>query len=207
MARKPILTDEQLDGVLPEAAGDPPPLPGARNISATRPLDVPVLAHATRPVEAVSDPSGPDPSGRDAAGHARPKTRIHGHSPAPAEQTASAAQIAPVVGWLVVTAGPGRGASMGLTAGMNAVGRGAENAVQLDFGDDAISRDAHAYVTYDHEARCFHINHGGKTNLVRLNNAPVLTADALSHGDTLRIGSTTLRFVALCGADFDWSDT
>ena len=88
---------------------------------------------------------------------------------------------------------------------MNAIGRGEDCAVQVDFGDDSISRDAHAYVTYDDEARRFFASHGGKTNLVRLNGAPLLAAEALEHGDTLRLGATSLRFVALCGPDFDWS--
>ena len=96
---------------------------------------------------------------------------------------------------------------MGLISGMNSIGRGDGNHVQVDFGDEAISRDAHAYVTYDNEARSFQLSHGGKTNLVRLNDAPVLAADGLTHGDTVRIGATSLRFVALCGADFDWAQT
>ncbi len=114
--------------------------------------------------------------------------------------------VQPVVGWLVVTSGPGRGAAVGLSAGMNGVGRGPENSAQVDFGDDTISREAHAFVTYDNETRLFHLSHGGKTNLVRLNNAPVLAVETLSHGDTIRIGATGLRFVALCGPDFDWAD-
>lgn len=206
MARKPILTDEALDGGLPEASATPPPLPGARDVSATRPVDAPPATQPTRP---VAPPPVSEGAGRDASGHARPKTRIHGLT-LPVDDTAAATgadPVVPVVGWLVVTAGPGRGAAMELTSGMNAVGRGDENQVQIDFGDDAISRDAHAYVTYDHEARRFHLSHGGKTNLVRLNDAPVLAVEELSHGDTIRIGATALRFVALCGAGFDWSDT
>lgn len=193
MAKKPILTDDELDGGFPLA-----PSQVARANSATRPVDAP-QPMATKPVA-----SEPAQGGRDASGHARPKTRIHGYgNAAKVEEVAIAA---PVVGWLVVTAGPGRGAAIELTSGMNAIGRGDDIHVQLDFGDDTISRDAHAYVTYDDEARRFHVSHGGKTNLVRLNNAPVLMTEGLSHGDTLRIGATSLRFIALCGPDFDWSD-
>lgn len=198
MAKKPILTDDELDGGLPM-----PPASDAHAISATRPVTAmpPQTPNPTRPIEAAE----PDQGGRDAFGHARPKTRIHGYGSA-ADAGTAAITASPVVGWLVITAGPGRGAARELIAGMNAIGRGDTAQVQLDFGDDTISRSAHAYVTYDDEARSFHASHGGKTNLVRLNNTPVLLAEALRHGDTLRIGATSLRFVALCGADFDWSD-
>lgn len=204
MAKKPILTDEELDGGLPMGSAGPPPLPSRHGSSVTRPVDAPAPPSVTRPLDAPMPPPLPEASGRDASGHARPKTRIHAHVPAPNVAAEAVPQIIPVVGWLVVTKGPGRGSTMGLIAGMNAIGRGEENHVQVDFGDDAISRDAHAYITYDSEARQFHLSHSGKTNLVRLNDAPVLAVEGLAHGDTVRIGSTTLRFVALCGADFDW---
>jgi len=167
----------------------------------------------TRPLDAseAAPTAAPETSGRDASGHARPKTRIHGYGgPARDEADGAAAEaappVAPCVGWLVVTAGPGRGASLPLVAGMNSRGRGDDNALLLDFGDDTISRDPHAFVIYDDETRVFHLSHGGKTNLVRLNNSPVLTTETLGSGDMIRIGATTLRFVALCGPDFDWAD-
>jgi len=184
-----------------DATPPPPPAPPTPPASVTRPLD----ASEAAPTAA------PETSGRDASGHARPKTRIHGYGgPARDEADGAAAEaappVAPCVGWLVVTAGPGRGASLPLVAGMNSLGRGDENALVLDFGDDTISRDPHAFVIYDDETRVFHLSHGGKTNLVRLNNSPVLTTETLGSGDMIRIGATTLRFVALCGPDFDWAD-
>ncbi|WP_224814341.1 FHA domain-containing protein [Hasllibacter sp. MH4015] len=225
MAKKPILTDDELDGGIP-GTGDvpPPPLPPARAGSgtATRPLDAappppPAPPAATRPLdtpeppEAEQPPAVAEPAGRDASGHARPKTRIHGYGGAArdaAEQAevADAPDVPPVVGWLVVTEGPGRGASLPLVAGMNSIGRGKENAVQVDFGDATISRDPHAFVTYDAEARKFHLSHGGKTNIVYLNDAPVLASETLENGAQVRIGATHLRFVAFCGPDFDWAD-
>ena len=33
---------------------------------------------------------------------------------------------------------------------------------------------------------------------------PVLSTQALSAGDSIRIGETTLKFVPLCGAGFQW---
>ena len=53
----------------------------------------------------------------------------------------------------------------------------------------------------------FFLGHGGKSNLVRLNGRPVLSTEELSHGDAIRIGETTLKFIALCGDDFNWKMT
>lgn len=230
MAKKPILTDDQLDGALdgdlngglPPRAVVPPPLPGAAT-GATRPVDAPAATPPEPPASTtrmIPDPETPPPppppsaqqQGRDASGHARPKTRIHGYGgeampAAPEAEAVPEAARVPVVGWLVVTAGPGRGTSVQLHQGMSGIGRDPINSAQVDFGDNTISREAHAYVTYDDEGRLFYLSHGGKTNLVRLNGTPVLTVEMLAHGDTIRIGATSLMFVALCGPDFDWSDT
>jgi hypothetical protein len=108
------------------------------------------------------------------------------------------------VGWLIVLKGPGRGSSFELHRGVSQIGRGEGQAVRLDFGDSSISRSNHAAIAYDNEQRCFFIGHGGKTNLVRLNNRPVLSTEEINDGDLIRIGETLLRFVGLCGPDFDW---
>ena len=109
------------------------------------------------------------------------------------------------VGWIVVVKGPGRGASFCLYNGLSQIGRGSDQTVCLDFGDTSISRENHAVVAYDAEQKKHFLGHGGKANIVRLNDMPVLSTETLSHGDQIRIGETTLRFAALCGADFDWS--
>ncbi len=138
-----------------------------------------------------------------------PKTRPLGHGGSRAD-TAPAMDAdddgLPVVGWLVVFKGPGRGKAVQLVNGMNSIGRGDDQAVQVDFGDESISRGTHAYVIYDDEERNFHVSHGGKQNLVRLNGKPVLNSEPLANGDNIRLGATTMRFCALCGPDFDWSD-
>jgi hypothetical protein len=110
------------------------------------------------------------------------------------------------VGWIVVADGPGRGESFALMAGMNSIGRGEDQAVQLDFGDNAISRTNHAAIVYDPDGKEFLLGHGGKSNIVRLNDKPVISNESLKTGDVIRIGETVLRFVALCDASFNWSD-
>ena len=145
----------------------------------------------------------------------RVKTRLLGFDSSPSLGTdpfeeGQTAQVASVVrypvGWIVVIAGPGRGTSFTLFNGVSAIGRGDDQPVKLDFGDTTISRSNHAVVAFDNEQRKFFFGHGGKANIVRLNSKPVLSTEELSHNDIIRIGETTLRFLALCGADFDWSD-
>ncbi len=110
------------------------------------------------------------------------------------------------VGWIVVAEGPGRGESFALMAGMNPIGRGEDQAIQLDFGDNAISRSNHAAIVYDPDGKEFLLGHGGKSNIVRLNDKPVISNETLKTGDVIRIGETVLRFVALCDKSFNWSN-
>ncbi len=113
----------------------------------------------------------------------------------------------PVVGWLVIVEGPGKGRAMQLGYGSNSIGRGETDRVNLNFGDDQISRSGHAIMTYDPRGRKFYVQHGGGTNLTYVNDQPVLIPielPALSH---ISIGNTILRFVPLCGDAFDWQDT
>ncbi|MCX7645765.1 MAG: FHA domain-containing protein [Rhodobacteraceae bacterium] len=122
----------------------------------------------------------------------------------PTTQSVRGAQFP--VGWIVVVDGPGRGASMALLTGVSQIGRDDDQAIQLDFGDTAVSRKNHAAIAYDEETRSFFVGHGGKSNLVRLNGKPLLSTEPMKDGDTLTIGETRLRLVALCGERFSWSD-
>uniref|UniRef100_UPI0010812CE2 FHA domain-containing protein n=1 Tax=Tabrizicola caldifontis TaxID=2528036 RepID=UPI0010812CE2 len=110
-------------------------------------------------------------------------------------------------GWLVVKSGPGRGAAFALSQGVSQIGRGTDQTVALDFGDMAISRQNHASIAYDGATHRFHIGHGGKSNLVRLNGRPLLSTEELREGDEIQIGETTLVLKVLCTPAFNWSST
>lgn len=112
----------------------------------------------------------------------------------------------PVVGWLVVVEGPGKGKAMELGYGSNPVGREETNGVQLNFGDIKISRSKHATVTYDHRGRKFYVEKGSGRNPTHLNGAIVLAATELPAQGHIEVGETVLRFVPLCGDAFDWQD-
>jgi hypothetical protein len=114
----------------------------------------------------------------------------------------------PVVGWLVVVKGPGRGRSVSLGYGMNPIGRDADNRVSLPFNDEQISRKKHAVITYDPRGRKFYIQHGDSSNLSYVGEMPVLAPTLLEGGETIRFGDQTeLRFVSLCGGEFTWEES
>ena len=110
----------------------------------------------------------------------------------------------PPVGWLVIVDGPGKGNFGVLRNGLNSIGRNKTERISLDYGDQEISRANHATVTYDPKNKNFYIQQGGGTNLVYVNEQPVLTPQELEPFTHVQIGSTTLRFIPLCGKSFDW---
>ncbi|WP_068114870.1 FHA domain-containing protein [Tropicimonas marinistellae] len=193
-----------------DSAEDEPPVPSTpSNVSSLRQQSEPVPGVAAEP---TAEPAQERPRQQRAG---RVKTRLLGfHRPDEVENNpfARPSPAAPAesarfpVGWLVVVKGPGRGASYALFDGVSTIGRADDQAVTLDHGDTSISRENHAAIAYDDEQQTFFIGHGGKANLVRLNGMPVLSTEPLTSGDQIRIGETTLRFVALCGSDFSWDE-
>jgi hypothetical protein len=125
-------------------------------------------------------------------------------APAPAAPIVPAT-VDPVVGWVVVVKGPGRGAALALHAGRNSLGAALGEDLRLAFGDPAIAASGHAFLAYDEEARVFFIEDGKKKELVRVNGRMLTETRPLAAGDEIRVGATTLRFVAFCGPDFDWA--
>jgi len=110
----------------------------------------------------------------------------------------------PVVGWLVISAGPGKGSSFQLRFGMNSIGRGSDVKIKLDFGDSEISREPHAFLTFDRRNKKYYLQHAEGSNLTYIGNTPVLTPTELQGFERISIGSTELVFVPLCGRGFDW---
>jgi hypothetical protein len=112
----------------------------------------------------------------------------------------------PVVGWLVVVGGPGIGQYRPIFEGNNSIGRGGNNRIPVDFGDDAISTDEQAYIRYDSSERSFlFVPNLAKTNVVALNEKRPTSAVELAQMDVITMGRTQLVFVPFCGPDFDWA--
>ncbi|MGB7334695.1 MAG: FHA domain-containing protein [Salaquimonas sp.] len=161
----------------------------------------PEVSDSTRVIGGETSSGGNHVSNND------PSTRIISSNPQAQGETGNHAQdmsFELAAGWLVITEGPGRGCTREIYYGMNSIGRGQNERISLDFGDTAISREAHAYIVFDEKQLDFYIQHGGKSNLVRLNGAPVLAPQELKRGDEIEIGSSKLLFVPLCGEDFKW---
>jgi hypothetical protein len=113
----------------------------------------------------------------------------------------------PVVGWLVVLAGPGKGNFRPIFSGSNTIGRSSSQRIPIDFGDDAISSEKQAFLVYDGRKRQYQlVPNLERPNLVHLNDSALLANGELKPHDKITMGRTTLLFVPLCGADFDWAD-
>ena len=113
----------------------------------------------------------------------------------------------PVVGWLVVLDGPGKGNFRPVFKGSNTIGRSGSQRVPIDFGDDAISSEKQAFLTYDERKRSYQlVPNLERPNLVYHNDAALTSNVDLKHHDKVMLGRTTLLFVPLCGPDFDWGE-
>ena len=113
----------------------------------------------------------------------------------------------PVVGWLVVVGGPGLGAFRPIYEGNNGVGRGKDQRIPLDFGDDTISSEEQAYIRYNSMDRSFlFVPNLSKTNIVAINDKKPTGALKLELMDVITMGRTQLAFVPFCGEEFDWSE-
>ena len=113
----------------------------------------------------------------------------------------------PAVGFLVIVSGPGLGSFRPIFEGNNTVGRSTENRIPIDFGDDAISNEAQAYIRYDSNDRSFlFVPNLAKTNVVSVNDKRPTGPVPLQPMDVITIGRTQVAFLPFCGAEFDWSE-
>jgi hypothetical protein len=133
------------------------------------------------------------------------KTSFHPMAPA-AAASSSSEESEPVVGWLVVLKGPGRGKAVALGYGWNTIGRDASQRARLDFGDSQISRLNHAKLLYDPKSRKFTLTLGESPNPTYIRDEVVLGPTKLENGDKIQLGDTTVLFHSLCGENFDWQD-
>jgi hypothetical protein len=178
----------------------PPPPPPAAAAPASAPESMPTQIY--RPNRAASPPPPPAPAAAPAAG-----TAVVGKAGKPVQGAPVSEDFTiadPIVGWLVITDGPGRGASLTIGYGNNRIGRAATENISLDFGDEQISRENHATITFDGRHRRFYVLPGQGRNLAYVNDTPVMSPVELVGGEDLLLGNTKLRFVPFCGKSFDW---
>ena len=133
-------------------------------------------------------------------------TKLIGPARRGARAEGESAETDPITGWLVIVGGPGRGNARRLGYGQNSLGRDKSERVCLDFGDASISRSKHCFVLYEPRKRQFLVRPGDGANLTYLNGEVLADARPLKAGDSIELGATKLRFVPLCGPEFDWED-
>lgn len=115
------------------------------------------------------------------------------------------ASVEPVVGWLACIAGPDKGRDWRLVGGRNAIGRAEGMPVRLA-GDERVSRERHAVVSFDPRREQFSLAPGEGTGLVYRNGEEVLMPVPLAAHDRIEVGASTLVFVPLVGERFTWPD-
>ena len=111
----------------------------------------------------------------------------------------------PVVGWIVCVSGKHLGESFNVFAGRNSIGRGNNNLIVIS-KDPQISREKHAFITYEPKKRVFYIASGDSSGLTYLNEEMVDSSVQLNYLDTIEMGKSQFVFVPLCGDRFSWDN-
>lgn len=111
--------------------------------------------------------------------------------------------VDPVVGWLVCIKGNHLGESFSIYAGRNAIGRGVSNKIILS-KDNKVSREKHAWITYEPKRRQFYVQPGEGSGLAYLNGEMVMESQSIHSYDELEIGDGLYLLITLCGHDFSW---
>ncbi len=111
----------------------------------------------------------------------------------------------PVVGWLVAIDGPEKGRDFRITAEKNFIGRSEKMDVSIP-GDESISRENHAIVSYNPRNHTYRLFPGESRGLAYLNDEEVIMPETLKVSDVIGLGQTKLIFVPLCGENFSWEE-
>jgi len=111
--------------------------------------------------------------------------------------------IDPVVGWFVCVHGPEKGRDYRIRSENNTIGRAKEMYICIS-GDDSISRERHAVITFDPQRNAFHLSPGDGRGLVYVNSEVLLAHRELKPYDQIQMGKTKLIFVPFCGDKYTW---
>lgn len=114
-------------------------------------------------------------------------------------------KLEPVTGWLVCIEGPDKGRDYRIAAKNNSIGRG-ESADICIKGDQAVSRENHARLSYDGKHNNFYLIPAESTNNIYINDEPVYVPTRLNKGDLLELGESKFIFIPFCDETFNWQD-
>lgn len=113
--------------------------------------------------------------------------------------------VDPVVGWLVCLTGKEKGRDYRIHADNNFIGRSERMDICIK-GDETVSRENQAVLTYDTLKNTFRFSPGDGRSIVRVNKEAVYQTTEIKIYDKLTIGNTELLFVPLCGENFEWEE-
>lgn len=113
--------------------------------------------------------------------------------------------IDPVVGWLVCINGEEKGRDYRIHADNNFIGRSERMDICIR-GDETISRENHAIISYDMIDKIYYFSPGDGRSIVRYNGKALFQTTQLNSHDHIIIGKTELVFVPFCTEDFTWSE-
>ncbi len=111
--------------------------------------------------------------------------------------------IDPVVGWLICIDGQEKGRDYRIHADNNYIGRSEKMDICIR-GDDTISRENHAVISYDSRENIYYFSPGEGRNIVRVNEKAIFNTVEINIYDRVELGNTKLLFVPLCGEKFSW---
>lgn len=111
--------------------------------------------------------------------------------------------IDPVVGWLVCVEGKEKGRDYKIHSDNNYVGRSERMDICIR-GDETISRENQAVITYDTNEKKYYFSPGDGRSIVRVNGKAVFQTVDLKAYDRIVIGKTEFLFIPLCGENFEW---
>ena len=130
------------------------------------------------------------------------------HTPSAVPDATAAAQsegpVEPVVGWLVCCGGALLGRAYNIVAGRNSIGRLESNKIVIK--DNQVSREKHAWISYEPKKREFYIQPGESSGLTYLNGDNIMIPQKLNHHDMIEIGGSKFIFVPLCDEVFSWEE-
>jgi len=112
----------------------------------------------------------------------------------------------PVVGWLVAVTGKLKGTDYRIHSDNNFIGRSRRMNICI-MGDETISKENHACISFDTRNKKFYFTPGTGRNIVRVNENAVFATTELHAYDIIELGVTKFVFIPFCGKEFDWDQT
>jgi len=111
--------------------------------------------------------------------------------------------IDPAVAWLVCVQGKDKGQDYRIRSDRNFIGRDSSMDICIR-GDETISREKHAVISYNPKKYHFRLAPGDGHNNIYLNDEVVDMSVLLAAYDVLEMGQSKFVFVPLCGEQFHW---